>query len=848
MSAGAAVSSAMRSPLSWLRARLRGRPDSEHEMMINRLVISTLILTYLSTKIVFGETGAVEPLVIGASYAGFSLALCTHLLARPGVCVPRRYLGMLGDLGMLSYGMHAGGEITAVLYPIYLWTIFGNGFRFGIPYLLASAAIALAGFGLVILTTDYWFSHGGLSLGLLFGLVILPLYCATLIRKLERARAAAEQASRAKSMFLASVSHELRTPLNAIIGMSELLGATDLDEEQADMAHTVRTSGASLLALINDLLDFSRLEAGKMPSEVVEFDLYEALDDVRAMVTAQAAAKDLHLAVHVAPRAPQLVRGDVRHLKEILLNLAGNAVKFTDAGGVVLAVDAVPSEGDLTQLRFEVSDTGIGIAPDATKRIFESFSQADETIINRYGGTGLGLAIAKQLVALMGGEIGVESRPGDGSTFWFTALVGRSAAPAAPLPAAAAVLVVAGDPERADALAASVRELGILPAVARSADEAVATAERLADGGAGRIAVLLDPNGLADDAAALAAIIEAHAGGRARTILSAGAAAPGLPDLAIRRQFVTALDEDAVAGGLAAALRIALGAQAGREPGQASALDGQPRRPLHILIAEDNRTNQKVLSKILERAGHTSTIAENGEEALDLLADHAFDVVLMDVNMPVLDGIEATKLYRFASIGRRRVPVIALTADATPEARERCLEAGMDACASKPIDPRALLALLEASVPDEAGAVPELPRDDKVVTAIAKHPRFKPSSHPALDHVALADLEALGGKDFVNEVVREFVDDAERVIVDLEHAARMADVPAFRDLAHALRSGAANIGAQAIYELCLSWRDMPYDRLTREGPACVEKLRTEFERVRASIDSAVPDLRARKPG
>jgi two-component system sensor histidine kinase RpfC len=277
--------------------------------------------------------------------------------------------------------------------------------------------VGVPGFAAVIWATPYWQANPHLAGGLLAGLFVLPLYTATLIRKLETAKQQAEAASRAKSMFLASVSHELRTPLNAIIGLSALLEDTITEPEQHDMVRTIGSSGRSLLALITDLLDFSRLEAGRTPAAVVDYDLHELLHRVRSMLSVQAREKGLELSIHASARTPYRLRGDARHIQEILLNLAGNALKFTAEGGIVIAVHATALESDRARLRFEVSDTGIGIAPEARERIFESFTQADETIIDRFGGTGLGLAIVKHILARHHARLAVESRLGEGADF-----------------------------------------------------------------------------------------------------------------------------------------------------------------------------------------------------------------------------------------------------------------------------------------------------------------------------------------------------------------------------------------------------------------------------------------------
>ncbi len=272
---------------------------------------------------------------------------------------------------------------------------------------------------IVIATTPFWQAHLGLAAGLTAGLILLPLYVSTLIRKLSEAKREAEEANRAKGAFLASISHEFRTPLNAIIGLSDLIGNTRLDSEQQEMSETIGKSGRQLLALINSILDFSRAEAGRISIRAADFDLVSTLGEIRSILALEAQRKGVQLAIHCTARTPQLLVGDKHHLEEVLTNLAGNAVKFTDHGYVAIAVDSVSRDGDNVRLRFEITDTGIGISPEAQTRIFDRFTQADETIIDRFGGTGLGLAIAKQLVELQGGTIGVESIPGQGSTFWF---------------------------------------------------------------------------------------------------------------------------------------------------------------------------------------------------------------------------------------------------------------------------------------------------------------------------------------------------------------------------------------------------------------------------------------------
>jgi len=811
-----------------VRARLHGRADSEHEMVINRLVIAILIPSYLAIAIACGTDVSRELLFAVAIFAWMSVGFFVHILRYPGVSVPRRVLAILTDLGMLSYGTHAGGEIAALFYPIYLWIIFGNGFRFGQKYLFLSMGIALAGFGAVVLTTEYWSEHLQIVAGLMLGLVILPIYASTLIRKLSTARQQAEEANKAKSAFLASVSHELRTPLNAVIGLSDLLLQSRLDAEQRDMAQTIGTSGRSLLGLINSILDFSRIEAGRFPSNVIDFDLHALITEIEAMLAVQANKKGLRLSAYIAAYTPRWVRGERRQLEEILVNLTANAVKFTAAGSVTIAVDGARAADGRTHLRVEISDTGIGIAPEARGRIFESFTQADETIIDRFGGTGLGLAIVKQLVELQGGRIGVDSVLGEGSTFWFDLDVAAPQAETAPAAKIdTPIIVLSVDHTLADA----VHTLAVEPLRTTELATATKLVRDLRLLGIRKPVVLVDA--AAGDPIATADALLGHDAPHAPSlILVSETEMIGLPAAAMCRRFVTVITRPLAADRIAAAVRIAQCAP--HQDAASVSTAAESTRKLTILVADDNGTNQKVIGKILERAGHATTIVGDGEAALDALEEKRFDLVLMDINMPVLNGLDATKLYRVAALGRPHVPIVALTADATLEARARCLEAGMDACLTKPIEPARLLDAIrqlvgEAPVGVEAPALAAEPTDD------APAPDEAQAESPVLNRETLDALADLGGSDFVGELAEQFIADTSGVLLALTDAVAANDAAAFRERAHALRSAAANIGAQRIYELCLSWRRIAADDLAKNGAHYVDRLETEFMRAQVLL-------------
>lgn len=818
------------------RRLFANRPDSEHEMVLNRIVFGALIFGYLAISAWWSREGAAQPLIISSLYLLGGLGFLAHILWRPGSSPARRVAAMIVDLGTLSYVLYLGGEVTAILYPIYLWVIFGNGFRFGIPYLFGAVAVSVTGFTIVSLADGYWSDHPPLSIGLLVGLIIIPAYASTLIRKLSRAKREAEEANRQKSLFLASVSHELRTPLNAIIGLSDLLKDTHLDSNQRGMAETIQTAGSTLLDHINDILDFSRLEAGKMPTEAAPFDLHALVRECVLMVTAQAGAKGLHAGYHIDAATPARVVGPRRHLQEILVNLAGNAVKFTREGYVHVDLRVIEDPQSRIRLRFSVTDTGIGIAPAARERIFESFTQADETIIDSFGGTGLGLAIVKQLVELNGGEIGVDSEPGAGSVFWFEFVV-DAAAPeeteaGGALARIPAPLLLTRAPD-AQALAAHLLAHGVAARIVESPAEAAEIASRDMAGDRPAPALIVDVEDCGLTAEEIAEAVRPGEGLRDHGAILM-TSEPGDASIESRLGFATTVGRFPEAGEIAGALRVAaapyLRGPEGEEAG------GRPKAPslppLRVLVAEDNLTNQKVIGKILERAGHEPVIVDHGRAALERLLAERFDIVLMDVNMPEMNGVEATRAYCETVPEGERAPVVALTADVTPEGRAACIEAGMAACVGKPILPARLFAVIR-DVLVEGGR--DLDAEEAAVAA-QRPAGGDARPHAVVDEETLSRLEQLGGAGFRAEVARAFLGDATTILRELQEAVDRDDDEAFRDLVHALRSSAANVGAVAIFEMCLALREIDSEEMRRDGVRHARELRARFEEARALLE------------
>jgi two-component system, sensor histidine kinase RpfC len=413
----------LRAAADWVRSRLSNRPDSEHGQALVRLSVIFVVLIYMLGRRALGldpdyERSDVVLLMVATGFVvGFGIVI--EILRSPGLSHIRRAVGMLSDYGLMAAAMAYHSEPLAWVYVIVMWVTVGNGLRYGTLYLFIAVAMATSSFGAVIALSDYWKVNISLAVGLLIGLAAVPLYLAGLLRDLTRATEEAKRANEAKTRFLANMSHEFRTPLNGLAGMSELLATTRLDEEQRQYLSTIQASTRSLLSLVEDVLDISAIEAGKLKLISEGFSLEEVVDNVSLIMRPAAQAKRLSYVVVIDPEVPTDIKGDATHLRQVLLNLVSNAVKFTDQGYVKLQVSlGAGNEAQLVRLRFEISDSGMGIPASARSKLFEAFEQVDSSLSRRHGGTGLGTTIAKGLTEAMGGSIGFESVENTGSKFW----------------------------------------------------------------------------------------------------------------------------------------------------------------------------------------------------------------------------------------------------------------------------------------------------------------------------------------------------------------------------------------------------------------------------------------------
>jgi signal transduction histidine kinase/CheY-like chemotaxis protein/HPt (histidine-containing phosphotransfer) domain-containing protein len=522
----------------------------------------------------------------------------------------------------------------------------------------------------------------------------LDLLRRDLERRVEERTAALVEASQAKSQFLANMSHEIRTPMNGVIGMARLLADTPLGREQRDYVDAITASGGALLHIIDDILDLSKIEAGRMELETADFELRPLVADVARLFAPEARAKGLALTAVVGDEIPKALRGDRLRLRQALVNLVGNAVKFTERGEVAVKVSVEAVPGAAAMLRFEVRDTGIGIAPEVAARLFQPFVQADESTTRRFGGTGLGLVITRRLVELMGGTVGVASTVGQGSVFWFTARLPRAVATP--------------------------------PPVNRS--------------------------------------------------------------------------------------------------GPAAHVPPHGERP-HVLVAEDNLINQTVAARMLEKLGYAVDVVATGRDAVTAIGRHAYAAVLMDGQMPVMDGYEATRAVRKAESGGRHTPIIALTASAMREDRERCLLAGMDDFIAKPVAPEHLEAVLRKWAP-----LSPAPAEPPAAGAAAE-PGPPSDQGVAVDWGVLQDVLEVTRPEFLQELVSSFVKDARVALSELEAARMHGDLPSWRRVAHKFRGSCATLGARGMMELTRQMEALDEAGMTTEGAARLDALEAEFRRV-----------------
>ena len=812
---------------------MKAMATPEQEILLNRVVMGTVaaLVCY------FAEYDA---RIVFAFVAYLTLNAGLVLMERSSIMQPeRRWLAaIILDVTMATATMLVDAEGMSWAYAVMLRMVLGNGFRFGIKWLTFASLLSALGFALVVATTAFWQQNQILGYSLVAGLILIPRYCSTLIKKISDAKDQAETANRAKSYFLASVSHELRTPLNAILGYGNHLRQMGLPAKQHNMIDASVLAAEHLLHLIEQLIQVAKAESGAVQVKNSAFRATDILKEVRDIMTVRAEEKGLELRLLAEPGCEQMMEGPTDIVRNILLNLTGNAIKFTDAGAVSIACSIQQGDmGNLLTLR--VSDTGIGIAQDSLVRIFQPFQQADNTVLDRFGGTGLGLAICKQLTEQVNGTIAVDSVIGQGSSFLVTIPMNMAeAADGIETAVATAPIQILSLGNLKPDLLTSAQSAGDFIVRHLNCTTISELTREVAALDLSIYQIALIDAELARQIDADHNIWSLFAAARVAPVLVRSEDSLELEDITLRAAFASVIPASPDFQTLRSAVRI--GCSFAKHPFDEQK-DTQPvfSKPFvmrKILVADDNRTNRNVLAAILESAGHEAIMVADGDEAIEALENGNFDVLLLDVNMPRLNGIDAASMWRQIEGGRSHLPIIGVTADATTETEVRCLAAGMDIRVTKPFDANHLLTLIEqytegTSANNSAQACSD---PFSVVVPIAPQLEIK---NLAIDSTQLEYLYSIGDQSFVDDMISSFHADIDETVETMRKSVADKNLHQFRFAAHAFKSSGQNIGANMLSQLAAKLELITENEFLQNRDAHLKKVEMLLLEVRAELST-----------